>query len=211
MPFERPTNMNDVGKLFTPNVLVKWHSMDADDWLVSEHLPSFSLPSLLSGATSVGPTGESLGGVNLDANTEYIYLNISLNRNWDYHPGISIDTRPYFDITFETDVDNRNGAAASFCEFQIDVHMKALRDHRQRYQRIVRRVVIGPARRYTMFDLNFFLDVIGSDAVRSGDEIAMRLSYHATESTISDVIVNQLHWHYHTHDVNLSEKEHELG
>jgi len=179
------------------NVTKKWPSMEYPSWKKVHYVSGLSIPSLASGATAVAPSADSLGGTNLDADTEYLYAESTLGRDWD---GISA---PYIEIYFETDQDNSGGDLTDKVTTEVLYYMKAEGDSAQRIQTIKKSKVIGSAERYTLFDVSLPLSLAGANAPRLDDHIVARIRFVATESGISDIIVPMIHWHYFAQDVNI--------
>jgi len=196
MDFERPVNEIGLGNLFTGCVLSKWDSLNSQ-WLHIQYIPAFSLPSFLSGATNVASSQSSLGGVNLDADTEYIYMNMSINSDW------CTQKTPFVDIYFETDQSNLEGGNDDMVQFQMLYHMKGIHEVEQRNQTVITNVKIGKAAQGTLFLATFPVNITGKNAIKINDEVAARLSFVQSESAVTDVIVCQIHWHYSTNKIHL--------
>ncbi len=180
------------------NVTRKWPSFEDPSWKKNHYIGGFSLPALASGATSVAPTADSLGGVNLDADTEYLYDEITVSLDWDE---VSV---PYIEIYFETDQDNSGGDITDRVTFEVLYYLKALEESRQRIQTITKAYIIGRAERYTLYKLEFPLVLTGANAPRPNDHVAARIRFVATSSGITDVIVTDVHWHYLAQKVSIT-------
>ncbi len=179
------------------NVIEKWPSMENGSWKKVHYVSGLSIPSLTSGATVVAPSAVSLGGTNLDADTEYIYAECSLGEDWD---GV---TAPYMEVYFETDEDNTGGGAASIVTLEILYYLKSEGASAQRTQTVKRSITIGAAARYTLFDLGIPLSITGANAPIVDDHLIARIRFVATESSISDIIAVLVHWHYYSQRVDI--------
>ncbi|MCP3683495.1 MAG: hypothetical protein GY861_12480 [bacterium] len=180
------------------NVANKWPSLEDESWKKVHYVSGLSIPSLASGATAVAPSADSLGGTNLDADTEYVYAECTLGRDWD---GVNA---PYIEVYFETDQDNSGGDLTDRVTIEVLYYLKSEGSSAQRTQTVKRSKVIGGVDRYTLFDVGIPLSLEGANAALLDDHIVARIRFVATESSITDIIVPIVHWHYLTQKVDLA-------
>ena len=146
-----------------------------------------------SGATLQLPTSNTLGGYNLDADGEYLYLNAFVCNNWDGA------TDPVLWIVYEVDVDNSGGNATDTVEFDVLVYLKGDGETSPKSQTLNVRQQIGQSAQYKRFWASVEIDHDdGSNPVDIGDVISMRVNFDATSSDITDVIVNFFRFVYKT-------------
>jgi len=160
-------------------------------WYYCKYMDAFSLASGGSGATLVTPDNNTLGGYNLDADNEYLYFNAAVCNNWD---GAS---DPIVIIIWEVDVDNTGGGANDSVEIDLQCWFKGDGETSNKSQALSGRTEIGQSARYKQFMTTLTIDYDdGSNPVEEGDVFTCRLNFDATNSDISDIVINFVRFAY---------------
>lgn len=167
------------------------------EWYATQHFQVINLSPGGSGATQVVPDSNTLGGYNLDADGEYVYFTGHIHRDWDAASDILIE------IHFECDVDNSGGNVGDDAEFDLLCYYKGDGDTTNKTQSPTVGVTVGQSARYKQFEGVVTIDYdLGGNVVDIDDVIAFRLNFDATNSDISDVVVNHITMQYQTSKVN---------
>lgn len=167
-------------------------------WFRMQNMSGFSLQALASGATFVAPTGNSIGGANLDADTEYLYQSMCIGTDWEG------GTLPYLTICFETDQDNSGGDADDIVRLESLYYIKKRGQSVPRTQTSTVDVTIGAAPQYKMFQAILPLSLSNGYVLKKEDQIATRIRFVATQSDITDIIIVNIHWGYTSQEVDMA-------
>ena len=156
-----------------------------------KYMDAFSLSSGGSGATLVTPDNNTLGGYNLDADGEYLYFNAAVCNNWNEA------SDPIVIVIWETDVDNTGGGVNDSVEIDLQCWFKGEGETSNKTQALSERTEIGQSARYKQFLTTFTIDHDdGSNPVEEGDVFTFRLNFDATNSDITDIIINFVRFGY---------------
>lgn len=159
-----------------------WHEYNTD---------ILSLSPGASGAILVEPDADTMGGYQLDDDTEYIYFSTYLEADWDD------STRPIIQITFETNTDNTGGGLADVVVLDVLCYHKSEGDTACISHNHVGTTTVGQAAQYTMFIM--YLEIESDVAGMSiGDTITFRINLDTVTSDVDDVILNYLEIKYRT-------------
>lgn len=166
-------------------------------WYTDAHFSVINLAPGGSGATQVVPSANTLGGYNLDADTEYLYFTGHMHSDWDAASDILIE------VEFEVDVDNTGGNDVDVVVFDVLCYYKGESDVTNKTQSPTNSVIIGKSARYKSFELDLTIDHdLVSHVVDIGDVIAMRINFDVSNSDITDVVLTHITMKYQTQKVN---------
>ena len=140
-----------------------------------------------SGATFIAPNASSLGGYQLNAINELLYLDSHIEDDWD---GVS-DGR--FEIYFEVNDDNSAGLITDTVKFQLEVWHKLEGERTCTVYSLSGNTVVGQAQQHDLFDQYI---TIGN--LRSREVLAFRINLNTIQSQVTDVIVNYVEFKYPT-------------
>ena len=172
---------------FTNSIYWTYHKLPA-----SEFIPSSS------GATWVDPNANTLGGYNLDADTEYLYINFIMCSDWDAASDAELI------CWFETDVDNSGGNIGDKVVFDAECYVKDIGDTACLTQSLSEDIIIDQAAQYKLFNFTFTIDYDNAGAPLSvGSVVTVRLNFDRTNSNITSVIFNRAIFRYKTKQVHI--------
>lgn len=165
-------------------------------WWREHHYSIFSISPGASGATETAPDANTLGGFQLDVNTELLFFNCHVHPDW------SADSDVEVHIHFEVNVDNTGGSVGDTVDLQLIVRMKGEGDTAIKTQTLENAVVVDQSAQYKAFETIFVIDFdSGTDPVDSGDLIALTLNLETDTSEVDDVIINHVMCRYKTKKV----------
>lgn len=167
-------------------------------WWTCHKLPASEFSPGASGATWIDPDANTLGGYNLDANNEYLFINFILCSDWD------ANSDPELMIWFETDVDNSSGAIGDKVVMNAECYVKDIGDVTTTSQSLSEDIVIDQAPQYKLYNFTFTIDYDDLISPLSiGSIVTMRINFDVTNSDITDIIFNKAIFRYKTKNVNI--------
>lgn len=163
------------------------------EWYYEKYMDAINLSPGGSGATQTMPSTNTIGGYQLDADTEYLYFNGILRSNWDGASDIKVD------VVFEVNVDNTGGLATDTVDFSLLCYYKGDGETANKTQTPTASVTVGQSAQYKQFTATFTIDWDLTDNVAQvGDTFAFRLNLNTTASEVDNVIVNFVRIYYQT-------------
>lgn len=163
-------------------------------WYIDQHYPVINLSPGGSGPVQVIPSALTLGGYNLDDDTEYLYFTSHVHADWDGASDLIIE------FEFEVDVDNSGGNVGDDAQFDLECFYSANGGIVKKTQTPAATVVIDQSPRYKQFEGEFIIDYdIGSgNDVAIGDIMSHRINFDETASDITDVVLIHITLKYQT-------------
>mgnify|MGYP003145184100 CR=1 FL=1 len=162
-------------------------------WWRENHYNIFALSPGGSGATVIAPDANTLGGFQLDAPGETLYVTHHIPASWSGDSDVEVHAH------FEVNVDNTGGNDADTVDLQLVVRMKGEGETAIKTQTLENAVVVGRAAQYKEFMSVFLVDYDdGSNPVGSGDLLALALNLETDTSEVDDIIVNHVMCRYKT-------------
>ena len=148
------------------------------------------------GAQRATMDADNLTGYQLDADTEYLYMNVHVGTDWD------AATDMEFVVQFETNGVSGDPNAADTVDFDLLMYYKGAGETTQKTQDLDGSVVVGTAAAQTHAQVTFTIPYdTGSHELEIGDCISLRLLLDTTDSEIDDVIVHHGMFRYRTNKV----------
>lgn len=170
---------------------------DSSVWWHIKEIAMYAIDPGASGATATVPSANTVGGYQLDVDTEYLYFQGEMGSDWD------AASDPVLTVTFECNVDNSGGNAVDTIDFDLVAYAKGVTDTATKSQSLSGSVTVGACARYTMFSVDIAIDYDdGSNPVSAGDILNFRLNLDTTDSDVDDVVVNHLDFKYKTAKIN---------
>jgi len=135
--------------------------------------------------TFVPCSATSVGGLNLDSPTEYVYWTSLICPDWDGTSNL------YMAIIWETDENNTGGAVDDVVEIELEVYYKGMLETACKHQSLNNITVIGQAPQYKQYRSIFTIDYLEvGNNVDPRDLLGIRLRFDTDNSDITDIIVN---------------------
>lgn len=146
-----------------------------------------------SGATFVPPDANTIGGYQLDLNTEELYMSCHIARDWDNTTDIEVV------VNFECNVDNTGGATTDTVDLRLIIYYKGHDETTNKTQTLEESVVVGKSARYKRHIIAFTVDWDATNnVVEKGDKFGMVLNLETDTSEVDNVIINTVNWRYNT-------------
>jgi len=142
-------------------------------------IPAVNLSSGGSGATLIIPDNSTLGGYQLDRDTEFLFFITHIEDDWDEV------SNAIMEIDFEVNVDNTGGNDTDTVKFQVDCYHKIEGEFANTTQSLSGNTVVGKANQYELFK-----QTITITNVRLEETVAVKLNLDTTNSEVDDIIVN---------------------
>jgi len=144
-----------------------------------------------SGATLVPPDGNSIGGYQLDADTEKLYFSTDIHDNWDEVSDL--------EVTIGFDINVAGGAGSDTVDLQLLAYMKGLGEAATKLQTLEIATIVGTAVQYTSFSVTFLVDYAdGSSPIDPGDKVGMILNLETDTSEVDNIIITHIETKYKT-------------
>jgi len=139
-----------------------------------------------SGATWTAPDANTIGGYQLDLETEYLYFSVRVCPNWDAASDLRLG------ITFEVNVDNTGGLVTDTVDLQLLCYYKGQGDTSSKTQTLEEATVVGQSPQYKTFQTLFTIDYNpgGGNDVEIYDVISFRLNLETDTSEVDNIIAN---------------------
>jgi len=146
-----------------------------------------------AGATFVAPNANNIGGYQLDANTEYLYMSSHVGSDWVGEDDIEVA------INFECNVNNTGGNVTDTVDLKMVFYYKGDAETANKTQTIENSVVVGQSAQYTRHKVTLTLPWDTVDhVVEAGDKFGMILNLETDTSEVDNVIINTANWRYKT-------------
>jgi len=142
-------------------------------------IPAVNLSSGGSGATLITPDNSTLGGYQLDRDTEFLFFITHIEDDWDEISNATME------IDFEVNVDNTGGNDTDTVKFQIDCYYKIEGEFANTIQSLSGSTVVGKANQYELSKQTVIIT-----NMRLEEIIAIKLNLDTTNSEVDNVIVN---------------------
>jgi len=157
------------------------------------HLSIGSFDGGASGATFVPPDGNTVGGWQLNANTELLYLAADVHSDWD---GVS-------DITVEVKFDIRDASAENdTVDLKLVCYYKSSGDSATKTQTVEVATNVGDGgikAQWTQFTVEFTINEDEVDNnIDPGDIVSMILNLETDTSEVDDITINAASFFYNT-------------
>jgi len=160
-------------------------------WWYCKYIDALNVAEGASGATWTAPTYNTIGGYQLNANTEYLYFNGNVCNNWIGASDIEIV------IVWELNV--ASVSATDTVELDLLCWYKGETEDTTKYQALNVRTCVGNETRYTMHRITFEMDWdLANNVIEVGDIISFRLNLDTANSDKDDVIFNFTNYRYLT-------------
>jgi hypothetical protein len=151
-----------------------------------------------SGATWTPPDGSTVGGWQLNAATEVLYLNSDIHADWDGATDIILE------VKFEVNFDNSGGGAGDTVDLKFVPYYKGLTEAVTKTQTVEVATVVGASARYKQFKATFTINYDEvSNVVEAGDCLRGILNLETDTSEVDDIIINEATIYYQTTHVGI--------
>ena len=153
-----------------------------------------------SGATFVPPGANSIGGYQLDADTEYLYFGADVHSDWDG------SSNAFIEVFFEVNINNGGGTVNDTVDLQVICRMKGDAEIAVRTQTLEVAKVVGQSPQFKQFTTE--LEIVyndGGDPLNVDDVIGMRLNLETDTSEVDNIIVNHFEFKYQSTKPNAIE------
>lgn len=148
------------------------------------HIPSGSSDPGASGATFVPPDANTIGGWQLDAAGEKLYMEADVHADWDGASDLMVE------VYFECNVDNTGGGDTDTVDLKLVAYYKGVGEVATKTQTVEVATVIGKSAQYKMFSVDFTLDWDKADhVIQAGDKLHMILNLETDTSEVDDIVI----------------------
>ncbi len=160
-------------------------------WWHEYLIAAVSISPGASGAAFVDPSSVSLGGYNLDGDSEHLDFQAHIEDDWD---GAS---DPIVEIWFEKDI--AGGSSGDDAILKLDCYYKGTGEVTNKTQSLTATVEVDDDARYTLYMATFTInwDLV-SHVVEVDDVFGFHLWFDATNSDTTDICVNFIEFKYKT-------------
>ncbi len=157
----------------------------------NRHFDVFGLSPGASGAQWTAPDANTLGGYQLDAATEYLYVDGDVCSDYDGESDLEVK------VSFEVNVDNSGGNVGDTVDLKLVCYYKGSGDAANKTQTLEEAVVVGQSPQYKQFVATFTIDWDAADnVVEAGDKLNMVLNLETDTSEVDNIIINHIHLRY---------------
>jgi len=158
-------------------------------WWYCKYIDAFSASVGASGATWTAPSVNSLGGYQLNANTEYLYFNGNVCNNWYGSSDLQLKVR--FEINAGSVGANDSVYLDLLCWY------KAPSEDTTKYQVLTSVTDVANDAIYTMYNATFVIDWdLANNVIEVNDRISFRLNIDTGNSEIYDLMIKYAKWQY---------------
>jgi len=156
------------------------------------HLPVQKLNPGASGAVWTTPSSNTMGGWQVDAASEVLYLETDIHNDWDGASDMTIE------IYFEKNT--AGGTAGDTVDLKLQVFYKGVGDSACKTQAIAESVtVVGDDAQYTQYEAIFTINWDETDnVVQAGDGFGFILNLETDTSECDNIIINRGGYYYNT-------------
>lgn len=165
-------------------------------WFHCHYLDS-SKVRVAGGPVEVPPDANTLGGWQVDANTELLYFHARVCEDWDGASDLSVF------VDFEVNTDNSGGLVTDTVDLRLVCYYKGLGDVVNKTQTLEEAKVVGQSAQYKLFNTEFTIDYDAVDnVVEALDRFSFILNLETDTSEVDDIIINHIVGQYRTAKVN---------
>ncbi|KKK53118.1 hypothetical protein LCGC14_3097970, partial [marine sediment metagenome] len=180
-------NITAEGDILLDGSFIRYDSVGGPGYWHEHDLPATSFSKGASGATEVAPDANTLGGWQLNANTEYLYTEVHGEDD------IVAASAGRLIVTFEVNVDNTGGLTSDVVVFDTECYRKVLGETVNTVHTHSGSTVVGQAGVGKLFKQEITLHDIDVDQTT-----AIRLSLDTAGSDVDDVILVLVEFAYKT-------------
>lgn len=157
------------------------------------HVDLFSANPGASGATFTVADANTIGGWQLNAATEVLYIQSDIHSDWD---GAS---NPNIEAHFEVNTDNTGGGAGDTVDLKCVLRYKGLTEVVTKTQTVEVPTTVGASARYKQFEVDLPIDWdAASNVLEVGDTIQGVCNLETDTSEVDDIILNAISISYPT-------------
>ena len=166
-------------------------------WWYIKYVDAFTITPGGSGAQLITPDANTLGGYQLDADTEKLYFNAHIFDNWDASSDLELV------VVFEVNVDNTAGADTDTVDLKVVSYYKGDGETTNKTQTTEVATTVGKSPQYKQFTATFTIDYDATDnVVEVGDTISFILNLETDTSEVDNIIVNSAIFRYRSIAIN---------
>ncbi len=160
-------------------------------WWREHHYTIFSISPGASGAVETPPDANTLGGWQLNVDTEKLFYNCHVHEDW------SADSDLEAHVIFEVNVDNTGGNVGDTVDLQLIARMKGDAETAVKTQTLEIATVVDQSAQYKQFEAIFLVDFdSGTDPLDVGDLVTFELNLETDTSEVDDIVVNHVMCRY---------------
>lgn len=157
------------------------------------HIPVQAVDPGASGATWTPPDANTIGGYQLDAAGEVLYLQTDVHSDWNGNTDLIMEVR------FEVNVDNSGGNAGDTVDLKAVFYYKGTSEVVTKTQTVEVPTTVGQSAQYNQFSVSFTINYDETDnVVQAGDMIHCILNLETDTSEVDDIIINAASFYYQT-------------
>jgi len=163
------------------------------------HLTQGSFNPGASGATRVNPNGgNTVGGWQLDAASEILYMDVDVHGDWDGASDLELE------VYFEKNT--VGGSAGDTVDLKAEFHYKGVGDTTTKTQTVEVATVVDDDTQYTMYKVDFVIDWDYVDnVVEEMDLMTIALNLETDTSECDDIIINHAAFYYNTNHIGIED------
>jgi len=166
-------------------------------WWYIKYVDAFSITPGTSGAQLTAPNTNTLGGYQLDADTEKLYFNAHIFDNWDASSDLELV------VVFEVNVDHTGGADTDTVDIKVVSYYKGDGETTNKTQTTEVATIVGKSPQYKQFTATLTIDWDATDnVVEVGDTISFVLNLETDTSEVDNIIVNSAVFRYRSIAIN---------
>ena len=160
-------------------------------WWYIKYVDAFTITPGTSGAQLIPPDANTLGGYQLDADTEKLYFNAHIFDNWDGSSDLELV------VVFEVNVDNTAGSDTDTVDLKVVSYYKGNGETTNKTQTVEVATTVGKSPQYKQFTAILTIDWVATDnVVEVGDTITFVLNLETDTSEVDSIIVNAATFRY---------------
>ena len=160
-------------------------------WWYIKYVDAFTITPGTTGAQLTAPDANTLGGYQLDADTEKLYFNAHVFDNWDGSSDLELV------VVFEVNVDNTAGSDTDTVDLKVTAYYKGDGETTNKTQTTEVATIVGKSPQYKQFTAILTIDWDATDnVVEVGDTITFVLNLETDTSEVDNIIVNSAVFRY---------------
>jgi len=161
------------------------------------HLPLSASDPGAAGATWTAPDANQVGGWQLDAAGEILYLTTDIHSDWDAASDLDVE------VSFT--LNTAGTTAGDTVDLKLVCYYAGEGDTSTKTQTQEVATTVDDAAQYTQFKMEFNIDydIGGGNDPEVGDVIGMMLNLETDTSEVDDIIINDAAFYYHTTHVGI--------